>query len=65
MFQESNVAARLKRLWRGWPGRVLRVVFAVLPTIWIVRNLELDDVWSSALSVGLPSMLGEIVAAYT
>ena len=30
----------LSRLWSGWPGRILRVVFALAPLIWIARTLD-------------------------
>jgi len=41
------------RVWAGWPGRVARIVFAVLPMVWVARQVHLPTVLARAAQVGL------------
>jgi uncharacterized membrane protein YbhN (UPF0104 family) len=38
----------LKRWWAGWPGRILRVLLALLPLVWIARTLDLSQILGAA-----------------
>lgn len=46
--------------WQGWPGRVFRLVLALLPLAWLFHWIDPDAVLSSAAHVGATSLLAAL-----
>lgn len=43
---------RVRRAWSGWPGRVVRWCLAVLPFVWLSRQIDASLVVARAVQVG-------------
>lgn len=42
----------LRAAWQGWPGRVLRLVLATLPLVWLFKRVDTSAVSAHARQVG-------------
>ena len=50
--------------WAGWPGRLARILFALLPLVWLTRKVSWHDVLHRAYGVGAPALLGSLAVGF-
>lgn len=58
----GGLLGALRIAWGGWPGRVFRVLLAVLPLVWLSRRMQWSAVAQNALTIG-PLWLGASLGA--
>jgi uncharacterized membrane protein YbhN (UPF0104 family) len=54
--------SRLRAAWTGWPGRLLRLLLAVLPLVWLFRRVDASLVATRAVQVGPRGLLLALLA---
>ncbi len=55
---------RLRAAWGGWPGRIARVLIALLPLWWLSKRLDWRDVAAHARQVGPWPLAGACLAMF-
>lgn len=54
--------SRLGAAWNAWPGRIVRVALALLPLLWLFRQVRITEVARSAARVGTGPILLSLAA---
>lgn len=59
---ESKKPSAWARIWKGWPGVVLRIAFAILPLAWLANRVTFADIFAQARVAGIDSLLLSTIA---
>lgn len=54
----------LSRAWSGNPGRLLRVLLAILPLVWLSRRLDWAEVFARARDVGPGALVASLLCLF-